>query len=88
MNHVALFAGPPGDLRKVIQGGDAAPGFGEGIYVQADSPLRLGALMSDNGTLFVWGKLTGGELENAQVWWTGTRERIQGLYHRGMAGRL
>jgi len=85
VNHVALFAGPPGDLRKVIQGGDAAPGFGEGIYVQADSPLRLGALMSDNGTLFVGGKLTGGELENAQVWWTGTRENLQVLYHRGMA---
>jgi hypothetical protein len=87
VNDWALFAGPPGDIRKVLQGGDQAPGLDPGITINVGNPNPgLGASISDHGTLWVRADIAGPGVDggNDRVFWTGPRDDLQVVWREGM----
>src|SRR4030042_753137 len=74
------------DLRKVLQGGEQAPGCEAGVYVDFSSGTGFGGMVSDNGTLCVAGDLGGPGVTSAndRAMWTGTRENLELVYREGM----
>jgi len=85
-NDMAAFAGPPDDLRVVLQGGDQAPGLDEGIIIDVDSWTWFGGLPSDDGTIMFVGTLTGPGVDesNDLAAWLGPRDDLELVYREGM----
>jgi hypothetical protein len=85
VNDRVLLCGPPGDLRKVFQGGDPAPGLEEGVYINGAEPF--GGLLSDNGTLLATAQVIGGggRATPDRVFWTGTRDELNVAFRAGVA---
>jgi hypothetical protein len=86
INDKALFVGPPGDFRKVLQGGDQAPGCESGVYIDVSSGLGFGGILSDHATLRACAYLGGPGVttDNDRVFWTGDREGLGLAYREGM----
>ena len=86
VNDKALLVGPPGDFRKVLQGGDQAPGCDPGVYIDVGFGTGLGGRLSDNGTLYVTGYLAGPGVTgtNDRARWIGTRDNLELVYREGM----
>ncbi len=85
-NDRAVFAGPPGDIRPVLRGGDPAPGV-PGAHINLGQDYTgLGCYLSDNATLFVVGDLAGPGIDytNDRVFWIGTRENLRIGWREGM----
>ncbi len=84
VNDAVVFCGPPGDLQKVLQTGDPAPGLGPEVYVDPDQ--SLGATLSDNATLKVVCGTSGpgvsGPFTRAQ--WVGPRDNLELMVWEGM----
>ena len=86
VNDQATFVGPPGDIRKVLQGGDQAPGLAPGTYIYVGIFGGVGTALSDNATLFVAADLAGPGVDatNDRAYWTGTRDDLQLAWREGM----
>ncbi len=86
VNDRAFFVGPPGDFRKVLQGGDQAPGCEPGVYIDCASSTGFGGRLSDNGTLYVVADLAGPGVTggNDRARWIGTRDHLELVYRDGM----
>ena len=86
LNDMATFVGPPGDIRKVLQGGDQAPGLDPGIIIDVSGGRRLGTFLSDNATFRVVAYLAGPGVDatNDRAYWTGTRDDLQLVWREGM----
>ena len=85
-NDRVFYVGQPGDLHKVLQGGDQAPGCEPGVYIDVEATLGFGGLLSDHGTLLVAAYLAGPgvEWDSDRAFWTGTPENLQLVYRDGM----
>jgi hypothetical protein len=85
VNDRVFLCGPPGDLRKVFQGGDPAPGFEEGVYINGAE--GFGGYVSDNGTLLATARITGGGGRTTpdRVYWTGMRDELHVAFRAGVA---
>ncbi len=85
VNSEAVFAGPPGDIRKVIQQGDQAPGLDPGITIGVHL-WGLGNSLSDNGTLLVVAYVAGPGVNetNDHAMWVGPRDGLQLVWREGM----
>jgi hypothetical protein len=85
VNDRVLLCGPPGDLRKVFQGGDPAPGFEEGVYINGAEAFV--GFLSDNATLLATAKVIGGSGRATpdRVFWTGTRDELHVAFRAGVA---
>ena len=83
-NDLVVLVGPPGDMRKVIQTGDQAPGCDLGVYVTAAG--GFGGILSDNGTVRVDGSLAGPGVwvGNDRAMWIGTRDELALVFREGM----
>ena len=86
LNDMATFAGPPGDIRKVLQGGDQAPGLEPGIMIDVSGVNGLGTFLSDKATFWVvaWLAGPGVDATNDRAFWTGTRDNLQLAFREGM----
>jgi len=86
LNDRANFVGPPGDLRKVFQAGDPAPGLERGTVFDVSRGFGLGADLSDNATLLVNAWLSGPAVDetNDQAMWIGTRDHLELVWRKGM----
>ncbi len=86
VNDKANFVGPSGDVRKVLQGGEAAPGLEAGTVIDVSSGLGLAAYLSDNATLLVIAWLSGPMVNpsNDQAIWIGTRDALDLIWRKGM----
>jgi hypothetical protein len=85
-NDRATFAGPLGDLQKVLQGGDQAPGLEPGTLIDARAGRYFWAELSDYGVLSFYADLRGPEVDetNDRAIWTGTREDLRLVWRKGM----
>ena len=85
-NDGVIYCGPPGDLRKVIQSGDRAPGFWDGVVACPSDWGTFGASMTDNGTITVGMGVCGPDLpaEGTRAHWLGSRDKLELLVWRGM----
>jgi len=85
VNDWVSLCGPPGDFRKVIQAGDRAPGFEEGVYI--NGAYGLDGYLSDNGTLLATARIIGGggRYTPDRVYWTGTRDELHVAFRAGTA---
>jgi hypothetical protein len=86
VNDWAMFAGPPGDIRKVYQIGDPAPGLEPGVVFVRQADWIPHPHLSDNATLWVFGYLGGPGVDttNDEAYWTGTREDLRLVWRKGM----
>ena len=85
-NDGVIYCGPPGDLRKVIQTGDPAPGFWDGVVACPSDWGTFGASMTDNGTITVGMGVCGPDLpaEGTRAHWLGSRDKLELLVWEGM----
>ena len=82
-NDLAVFCGPPGDIRKVLQAGDPVPEVGPEITISAEE--SLGAGLSDAGTLTVGAGLAGPDLPLwHRAYWIGSRDALELALWEGM----
>ncbi len=86
VNDKAVFVGPPGDLRLVLQGGDPAPDLPPGVIIDVSHPLGFGANLSDNATLLLFGWLSGPQVDetNDRAVWIGPRDDLHLIWREGM----
>ena len=83
VNDVAIYCGPPGDFRKVLQGGDPVPDIGPDVTVSATGSMAGG--LTDNGTLYVGTDLEGPDLQSWQrAYWFGSRDELDLVLWEGM----
>ena len=84
-NDNAIFAGPPGDIRKVLQTGDQAFGLEPGTTFLSTF-LGFGAGLSDNATMIVASWLSGPAVDdtNDRGIWIGQRDDLQVVWRKGM----
>ncbi len=85
-NDLVNFAGPPGDIGKVLQGVDPAPGLEPGTIIDASRGTGLTAFLSDNATMRVMAWLAGPGIDesNDQAIWIGPPEDLQLIWRKGM----
>ncbi len=87
VNDRAAFVGPPGDIRKVLQAGDPAPGLEPGVILAATaSGASFRVYLSDAATLLVLANLAGAGVDdtNDRAVWIGSRDDLQLVYREGM----
>lgn len=88
VNDIALFAGPPGDIRKVLQGGDAPPDVEPGTFIDVNhfGGTGLTPWLSDNATMLVIAWVRGPAVNgsNDRAMWIGPRENLRLIWRRGM----
>jgi hypothetical protein len=85
VNDKAVFCGPVGDFHLVKRTGSAVPEVGPGVTLSGAA--NLGACISDNGVLCVYGELAGASLPPTathRVWWIGPRGGLQLAVWEGM----
>jgi hypothetical protein len=80
----AIFCGPPGDFRLVMRTGDPVPELGPDVVISGTK--TMGAMISDNGTLFVGAGLAGSGLPPTynRAYWVGARDGLQLAAWHGM----
>jgi hypothetical protein len=91
VNDHVLLVGPPGDMVKVMQAGDQAPGCESGVYIDGES-TSFGGMLTDDGTeegehwLLVCADLAGPGVtsQNDRAYWAGTRDNLHLIYREGM----
>jgi hypothetical protein len=85
-NDLVNFAGPPEDIRKVLQGGDPAPGLEPGTIIDASRGTGLTAWLSDNARMMVVAWLAGPGIDetNDQAIWIGAPDDLQLIWRKGM----
>ncbi len=85
-NDLAVFVGPPGDIRKVLQGGDPAPGLEPGTIIDVTDSFGLLASLSDNATIRTQAYLSGPDVNetNDRVVYVGPRDNLQPIWREGM----
>jgi hypothetical protein len=84
VNNRAIFCGPPGDFRLVMRTGDPVPELGPDIVISGTE--TMGAMISDNGTLFIGAGLSGSGLPPTydRAYWVGPRDGLQLVVWNGM----
>ncbi len=83
LNDQAVFCGDPGDFQLIKQGNDPVPEIGPAVTIDANE--SLGAALSDNGTLFIGGGISGpGLVSYARAYWVGPPEAPQLAQWDGM----
>jgi hypothetical protein len=84
VNDRAVFGGPPGDFRLVKRTGDSVPELGPNIVVSGTE--SMGAIISDNGTIFVGAGLDGSGLPATydRAYWVGPRDGMELAAWHGM----
>jgi hypothetical protein len=85
-NDYVLYAGYPGALQKVLQGGDQAPGCEPGVYIDVSQPGYFLCFVSDNGTLRVEARVAGPGVSslNDSAVWIGPPDDLALVYRDGM----
>ena len=84
VNDRAVFCGPPGDFRLVKRTGDSVPELGPNIVISGTE--SMGAIISDNGTIFVGAGLGGSGLPPTynRAYWVGPRDGMELAAWHGM----
>lgn len=81
VNDRVLLVGPPGNLRKVLQAGDPAPGCAPGELISVD---WFAGRLSDNATILIGADLTETGYYADHAFWIGPRDNIALVYRDGM----